>query len=103
MPKPQAPKNKMSNIIRLSLFWAVLVFIVLVVIAITSPHGTLKDVPISDVIQRANSGQVSKIEIQGNDIKVTPKGQKKRLKSRSKRVAVACTNKVSSTTRPKCW
>jgi cell division protease FtsH len=76
MPKQQAPKNKMSNMIRLTLFWAVLVFIVLVVIAITSPHGSLKDVPISDVIQRANSGQVSKIEIQGNDIKVTPKGQK---------------------------
>jgi len=66
----------MSNAIRLTLFWAVLVFIVLVVIAITSPHGSLKDVPISDVIQRANSGQVSKLEIQGNDIKVTPKGQK---------------------------
>jgi len=76
MPKPQTPKNKMSNAIRLTLFWAVLVFIVLVVIAITSPHGSLKDVPISDVIQRANSGQVSKLEIQGNDIKVTPKGQK---------------------------
>ncbi|HTJ73347.1 MAG TPA: AAA family ATPase, partial [Verrucomicrobiae bacterium] len=62
--------------IRLSLFWAVLVFVVLVVIAIASPHGDLKDVAISDVIQRANSGEISKIEIQGNDIKVTPKGAK---------------------------
>jgi len=76
MPKPQSPKNKMSNMIRLSLFWAVLVFVVLVVIAIASPHGDLKDVAISDVIQRANSGEISKIEIQGNDIKVTPKGAK---------------------------
>lgn len=76
MPKPQTPKNKMSNMIRLSLFWAVLVFVVLVVIAIASPHGDLKDVAISDVIQRANSGEISKIEIQGNDIKVTPKGAK---------------------------
>jgi len=76
MPKPQTPKNKMSNVIRLSLFWAVLVFVVLVVVAIASPHGDLKSVPISDVIQRANSGEISKVEIQGNDIKVTPKGQK---------------------------
>jgi len=77
MPKPQPPKNKMSNMIRLSLFWAILVFVVLVVIAIASPRGDLKDVAISDVIQRANSGEISKIEIQGNDIKVTPKGQDK--------------------------
>jgi cell division protease FtsH len=76
MPKPQSPKNKMSNMIRLSLFWAVLVFVVLVVIAIASPHGDLKDIAISDVIQRANNGEVSKIEIQGNDLKVTPNGQK---------------------------
>ena len=74
MPK-QSPKNKMSNMIRLSLFWAILVFIVLIVIAVASPHDDLKSVPISQVIQDANNGQVSKIEIQGNDIKVTPKGE----------------------------
>jgi cell division protease FtsH len=76
MPKQQSPKNKMNNMIRLSLFWAILVFVVLVVIAVASPRGDLKDVAISDVIQRANSGQIKEIEIQGNDIKVTPQGQK---------------------------
>ena len=63
--------------IRLSLFWAILVFVVLAGIAIAAPHGDLKSVPISDVIQRANNGEISKIEIQGNDIKVTPKDQSK--------------------------
>jgi cell division protease FtsH len=73
--KQQPPKKKMSNLIRLSLFWAILVFVVLAIIAIVAPRGDLKDVSISDVIQRANNGEVSKLDIQGNDIKVTPKGQ----------------------------
>ncbi|HSW77995.1 MAG TPA: ATP-dependent zinc metalloprotease FtsH [Candidatus Chromulinivoraceae bacterium] len=75
MPKPQSPKNKMSNMIRLSLFWAILVFVILVVVALVSPHGDLKTVPISQVIQEANNGQIKRIEIQGNDIKVTPSDQ----------------------------
>lgn len=75
MPKQQSPKNKMNNMIRLSLFWAILVFIVLVVIALASPHGDLKSIPISQVIEQANNGQISKLEIQGDDIKVTPKGE----------------------------
>ena len=75
MATKQQPPKKMSNLIRLSLFWAILVFIVLAVIAFTAPQSTLKDVAISDVIRRANDGQITKLEIQGNDIKVTPKGQ----------------------------
>jgi cell division protease FtsH len=75
--KQQPPKKKMTNAIRLSLFWAVLVLFVLVGIALTSPQGTLKDVAFSDVIRRANAGEITKLEIQGNDIKITPKGQEK--------------------------
>ena len=73
--KQQPPKKKMNNIIRLSLFWAILVFLVLAVIAIVSPHDELTEVSISQVIRDANAGQVSKLEIQGNSVKVTPKGQ----------------------------
>jgi len=60
--------------IRLSLFWAILIFIVLVVVAITTPKNDLKDVAISDVISRANNGEIAKLEIQSNNVKVTPKG-----------------------------
>lgn len=67
----------MSNIVRLSLFWCILVFIVLAGLAVISPQSNLKDVAFSDVIRRANTGEIYKIEIQGNDIKVTPKGQDK--------------------------
>jgi cell division protease FtsH len=69
----QPPKRKLNNIVRLSLFWAILVFSVLAIIAVTAPNDDLKSVPISDVIKRANEGKISKIEIQGNELKITPK------------------------------
>jgi cell division protease FtsH len=75
--KQQPPKKKMSNWIRLSLFWAILVFGVLAIIAITSPQDGLKTVSFSDVVNRANKGEIAKIDIQGNDLKITPKGQDK--------------------------
>jgi len=75
--KQKQPKKRMSNAIRLTLFWAILVFGVLTFMALTSPQTNLKDVPISTVIERANQGEISKIEGTGNDIKVTLKGQEK--------------------------
>jgi cell division protease FtsH len=71
--KSPIPK-KPNNILRLSLFWAILVIAVLAVIAIATPHDNLKVVPLSTVIQEANDGQIKKIEVQGNDLKVTPQG-----------------------------
>lgn len=76
LKSPVSPK-KPNNLIRLSLFWAILVFGILAVVAITSPHDNLKEVSISDVISRANAGEITKIEIQGNEVKVTPKGSDK--------------------------
>ncbi len=72
--KSPAPNKKPNNLIRLGLFWALLVFGILAVVAIMSPRENLKDVPISEVISRANDGQISKLAVQGNDIKITPKG-----------------------------
>lgn len=73
----QSPKRKWNNILRLGLFWAILVFSVLAIIAVTSPSDELKQVPITDVIKRANEGKISKIEVQENDLKITPKGEQK--------------------------
>jgi cell division protease FtsH len=76
--KNKAPKNKsIVNWLRLSLFWAVVIIGGLAVIAIVSPQDNLKDVPISSVIERANKGEVSKIEGSGNDLKITVKGKEK--------------------------
>lgn len=80
MPKlPTPPKKKKpgNSTLKLSLFWAFVVFSVLIVAAIFSPQNTLKEVAISDVIKRANAGEITKIEIQGNDLKVTPEGSDK--------------------------
>lgn len=69
------PSGKISNTVRLTLFWAILVLATLTVWAVTSPHTQLKDVAISDVIKRANDGKIAKLEVQGDSVKVTPKGQ----------------------------
>ena len=70
-----APKKKGLNLVRLSLFWAILIVGTLGAIAIFSPQDNLKEVSISSVIERANKGEIKKIEIQGNDVKVTPKNE----------------------------
>ncbi len=75
--KSKPPKNKFSNWARLGLFWAIIIMAGLTLFAVLSPQEQLKEVPISQVIERANKGEVAKIEIQGNDVKVTPKGQDK--------------------------
>jgi cell division protease FtsH len=75
--KTTPPKNKMSNWARLGLFWAIIILAVLTVFAIVAPQEQLKDVPVGQVIERANKGEVAKIEGSGSDLKITPKGQEK--------------------------
>lgn len=75
--KQQPPKRKLNNVIRLSLFWAILVVAVLAIIAITTPNNDLKSVTITEVIRDANAGKISKIEVQGNDLKITREGDNK--------------------------
>ncbi len=75
--KIPSPSKKPGNIIRLTLFWVIISLSVFVGIAFLSPQDNLKEVAISDVINRANTGQVAVIEIQGDDVKVTPKGEDK--------------------------
>lgn len=77
LPKKNDNKSGASKMIRFGLFWAVLIFFGLVIYAALSPDTNLKEVAFSDVINRANKGEISKLEIQGNDIKITPKGQDK--------------------------
>ena len=75
--KLPTPNKKPTNLLRLSLFWAILVFIIIAIVAVATPHSTLKTVSISDVIARANAGDITKLEITGTDVKVTPKGSDK--------------------------
>lgn len=81
--KPSSGK-RMSNMVRLGLFWVILVVATLSVIGITSPQEKLKQVSLKSVTERANKGEISKIEIQGDDVKVTPKGQDKATEKSTK-------------------
>jgi cell division protease FtsH len=73
---PISPK-KPNNILRLTLFWAILVFAIIAGIALLNPTDNLKEVPISNVIERANKGEIKSIEVQGNTLKITPEGSDK--------------------------
>lgn len=78
MATPLPPKKKKTNnIIRITLFWAVVIFSVLLAMAIFSPQGEIKEVALSDVIKRANTGEITKIEVQGNELRITPEGSDK--------------------------
>ena len=82
MRKDRMKDNKKNNFAKRAgntFFWAIVIAIILGVFWSSQNFfsARLKDVPISDVIARANKGEISKIEIQGNDVKVTKKGEKK--------------------------
>lgn len=70
-------KNRTSQILRFGLFWAIIIFVALIFYATLFPASNLKDVALSDVVRRANDGKIAQLEIQGNDIKMTPKGESK--------------------------
>lgn len=67
----------MSNAVRLGLFWLLLVAVTVSVIAVFSPQENLKSVPISSVIERANKGDIKKIEGTDGDLRITPEDQDK--------------------------
>lgn len=74
---PQQPKKKANAFLRITLFWAILILIVFAVWSLLSPHESLKQVALSDVVNRANAGEITKIEVEGNQLTVTPKGSDK--------------------------
>lgn len=71
---------------RLTIFWAIIVSIGLILFAIYSPAQKLQDVAFSDVIKRANNGEIAKIEIEGDDLYVTPMSEKDKGKPTQKSV-----------------
>lgn len=74
---PKGPKKPQSRRwLRTTVFWAIIVIIALTILAFVLPNNNLKEVPISDVVSRANAGQIAKIEVQGNDLFITPVADK---------------------------
>ena len=57
-------------------FFSILILIGLIVYSVYANPKTLTSVALSDVVSRANSGEISKLEITGNTVEVTKKGDK---------------------------
>jgi cell division protease FtsH len=82
-PIPQKPAGKKNNT-RTVLF---LLFIGLFIYMGVSSYGSkekLEQVSFSDVIKRANNGEIAKIEVVGDDLKITKKGEDKPTQSSRK-------------------
>lgn len=79
-PKHKRPKKaggKINNGMRHGIFWSVAAVMLLGFWLFGMPNQNLNEVAFSDVIARANKGEIAKIEIQGNAMTITPKGQDK--------------------------
>lgn len=68
-------RRSISNTVRLTIFWIAVALIGVALYSYGSPTGALKDMPISEVIAGANNGSITKIEGQGDDLKITVKGK----------------------------
>ncbi len=73
--KNRPSKNKVSNWMRLGVFWAILVLAALTLFAVVAPTEKLDKVEISQVIEQANKGEVTKIQGAGSELKITLKGK----------------------------
>ncbi len=69
---------------RTTIFWALIVAIALVLWAVYAPQQNLKEAAFSDVIRRANNGEIAKIELRGNELLVTPMSEKDKNKPTEK-------------------
>lgn len=73
----QTPRNSGRRGFKNIGFIAILVLIALIIFAAVGQPNQLKSVSFSDVIHRANSGQIRQITIQGNSLQITDKGESK--------------------------
>lgn len=71
------PQKKLGNSIRFTLFWAIIVLIGLGLWATFNQGTPMEEKPISEVVKMANAGDIAKLEISGNDVVATKKGQDK--------------------------
>jgi cell division protease FtsH len=58
-------------------FVALMILFALIIYASVNQPSPLKEVPFSDVIKRANSGEIQQIQISGDELQITDKGQDK--------------------------
>lgn len=65
--KPKQPNKFM----RTTIFWVIVLGIALALWMVYAPQKSLKEVAFSDVIGRANNGEIERIVVRGNELQVT--------------------------------
>ncbi len=70
-------RKQQEKIIRAIILTISLIFVGVVIYAMTNDMTPLKSISITEAIERANKGQISKMEIEGNEVKLTKKGDEK--------------------------
>lgn len=75
MKRPNRPGKRPTNWMRTVLFWAIIAVFLLSAAAFFVPQSTTEDVALSNVVSRANNGEIKKIEQQGSELLITPQGE----------------------------
>ncbi|MDZ7786425.1 MAG: ATP-dependent zinc metalloprotease FtsH [Candidatus Saccharibacteria bacterium] len=71
---PGGPDNKRKNTKNV-IFIALLVLFGLIIFAAQGQPKDLEEVPLSQVVDRANEGEISRLAITGDKVEITPEGQ----------------------------
>lgn len=74
---PSGGGNKRKKNFRSAGFIALLILFGLVIFSALNQPSSLKEVAFSDVIRRSNSGEIKKIEVTGEELSITKKGEDK--------------------------
>lgn len=72
-PRGKKPRQGYKN----AGFIALLILFGLIIFSSINRPSTLQDVPFSDVVARANKGEIKKIEISGTELQITKQGEDK--------------------------
>ncbi len=72
--RPTAKRGGGGRSIKNAGFLALIVLVALVSWAAYHQQGTLTEIPLTQAIQQANQGQFKKIELNGDELDITPKG-----------------------------
>ena len=86
--------NKKSGMKNLGFIVILLIFGLVIFGAVGQQDPKLKNTPFSEVITRANKGEIKTIVIKGNALEVTPKGEDKATEKSTKKLVAVSTSRV---------
>ena len=88
--------SKSNNMLRWMAFLLLTFVFVGLLASLMAPQGKIDEVPLSDVIARANdeNGNIKKITVEGSDLKITLKGEEHYTQIHAKILRGLCTNKA---------